>query len=219
MNIFRNKNCSPTTYALAAYRAFGPQALEWDPLILRDAFQDKYKVQLTQTGFDKLMAGVSLIGTNLFNTSVQTFLAITSLYADKPIKQSQLAYVTLKDCCWAVFAWRDLLGITDQDQQKFDSDIIAYIQQLMKQDGISKLPEFMMFASLDDNDMTRIQQALVDDVDAFQAYNIRQQNQVQQIKAYIKQKQSDLVKELAELHKIVNYQSPFKITKNTPEKS
>lgn len=213
MNIFLENNCSPSTYALAAYRAFGPQCLDWDPLILRDAFQKEYNVSLTQIGFDKLMAGVTLIGTNLFNTSVQTFLAVSSLYANKPVKQTELAYVTLKDCCWAVFAWRDLLGIDQQDDQTFDSDIILYIQQLMKQDGISKLPQFMQFALLDDYDMTRIQEALVDDADAFQAYNIRQNNIVQDIKSYIKDKQSDLVKQLAILHQIVNVENPIKIAK------
>jgi len=38
MNLFEEKDCSVTVYALAAMAAFGPECLEWDPLILRDAF-------------------------------------------------------------------------------------------------------------------------------------------------------------------------------------
>ena len=212
-NIFQSKTCSPTTFALAAYKAFGPQALQWDPLIVRDAFQDQYNVKLSQMGFDKLMAGISLIGTNLFNTSIQTFLAVASLYANKSIKAQQLSYVTLKDCCWAVFAWKDLLGIDNQQEAQFDPDIVQYIQALMKQAGISKLPQFMKFAGLQDADMTRIQQNLVQDAAAFQAYNIRQNNTVENIKAFIKDKQEKLVKQLSQLYKLVNQENPIKIAK------
>lgn len=215
MNLFERKDCMLPVYALAAMNRFGQDALDWDPLILRDAFQAQFNCKLSQKAFDKLMAGTSMIGTNLFTTSIQSFLACTAACNNKSINQNELCYVTLKDCCWAVFVWKEMIGYNpDQDSQRFDADIIMYIQALMQQEGISKLPDFLDFAKFDQHKITTIQQALVQDVTAFQAYNTRQLNQVQQLKAYIRDKQKVLVAQLQVLQGILKKQeNPFKTAK------
>lgn len=193
---------------------FGQQALDWDPLILRDAFQEAFSCKLTQMGFDKLQAGVSLIGTNLFQQSIEVFLACTSLYANKRVRGQELPYVSLKDCCWAVFCYKELIGYDEKQDGPFDPDIVMYIQAIMNKDGISQLPQFMSFANLDDQTMTNIQENLVSDVQAFEAYNRRQQQEVNEIKAYIKDKQKELAVQLARFQEIMkNKEKGFKTAK------
>lgn len=203
MNLFERKDCMLTVYTLAAIKKFGLEALQWDPLVLRDAFQDAFNCKLSQKAFDKLMAGTAMVGTNLFTTSIQSFLACTAACNNKAIKQSQLSYVTLKDCCWSVFVWKQLIGYNpEQDSQRFDLDIIMYIQALMTQAGISKLPKHMNFADFDKQKMSVIETALVSDLTAFQAYNTRQLNEVQELNAYIRDKQYVLVQQLKEMEKV-----------------
>ena len=204
-----------TVYALAAMAQFGAQCLQWDPLVLRDAFQEDFDCKLSQKAFDKLQAGMSMIGTNLFTHSIETFLACTALCNEKPVKQDQLNYVTLKDCCWAVFCWQELLGYDPQeDNQTFDDDIIMYIQALMDKDGISQLPQFMSFAKLPDDKLTTIQQNLAADASAFQSYHRRQQQNVNDIKAFIKDKQTQLAMQLRQFKDIMeSKQKGFKIPK------
>lgn len=207
MILFQRKQCMLPIYILAAMNKFGAQALDWDPLILRDAFQSQFNCKLGQKAFDKLMAGAAMVGTNLFTSSIQTFLACTALCANKPVRDSQLSYVDLQDCCWSVFTWKDLIGYDPQsDTQRFDQDIVMYVQQLMDIQGISKLPEFMDFAKFDENKMTRIQQALVSDAMAFQAYNIRQSTNMSELKAFVKQQQQILVGQLKQLQGILKSQ-------------
>lgn len=200
MNLFEDKNCMVTTYTLAALAKLGMQCLNWDPLILRDAFQKQFDCKLSQRGFDKLQAGLTVVGTNLFNTSIETFLACTAAFANKSIKEGQLSYVTLKDCCWAVFCQKQL----NDEFQQYDPDIVSYINKLMNQDGISKLPDYMSFANLPDDQMTRIQQALVSDQTAFEAYSSRQIQNVNDIKMYIKDMQRVLIKQLKILDPIIH---------------
>ena len=204
-----------TVYALAAMAQFGPECLQWDPLVLRDAFQDAFDCKLSQKAFDKLQAGMSMVGTNLFTHSIETFLACTALCNEKPVKQPQLNYVTLKDCCWAVFCWQELLGYNpEEDDEKFDDDIIMYIQALMDKDGISELPQFMSFAKLPDDKLTVIQQNLAADASAFQSYHKRQQENVNQIMAFIKDKQALLAAQLKRFKEIMeNKEKGFKTTK------
>lgn len=205
MNLFQRKDCMLPIYTLAAISKFGQQALDWDPLILRDAFQQAFNCKLTQRAFDKLMAGTTMIGTNLFSSSIQTFLACTAACNNKRIDSDKLTYVSLKDCCWSVFTYKDMLGWEqEQDTQEFDPDIIMYINGLMQVDGISSLPEYMQFANLPEAKITTIQEALVSDTDAFQAYTNRQLNQVQDINAYVKQMQQNLISQLTELDPVIH---------------
>ena len=89
-----------------------------------------------------------------------------------------------------------------------------YIQAIMNKDGVSMLPQFMDFAKLDDQHMTIIQENLASDVQAFEAYNRRQQQQVTQIKAYIKDKQTQLAMQLRDLQEIMkNREKGFKTAK------
>lgn len=203
MNLFQRRDCQVTIYTLAAMRKYGQEALEWDPLILRDAFQRDFSCKLSKRAFDKLMAGTSMIGTNLFTSSIQSFLACTAACANKPISQNKLSYASLQDCCWSVFVYKDLIGYDQQQvQDPFDMDIIMYIQALMDQHGISKLPKYMEFADFNTQKKSAIQQSLVQDVTAFQAYNKRQLNQVADINAYVAQKQKNMIQQLKQLQKI-----------------
>lgn len=79
MNLFQRKDCMVPVYALAAVSKFQQQAVNWDPLVLRDAFQAQFNCKLSQRGFDKLMAGTSMIGTNLFTASIQSFQHVLQL--------------------------------------------------------------------------------------------------------------------------------------------
>lgn len=205
MKLFERKDCMLTVYTLAAVSKFGLEALQWDPLILRDAFQNTFNCKLSQKAFDKLMAGTAMVGTNLFTASIQSFLACTAACNNKTIKQTQLSYVSLKDCCWAVFVWKQLIGYDpNQDSQRFDQDIIMYIQSLMTEVGISKLPDFMSFAQFSKDKLHSIETALISDITAFQAYNTRQLNEIAQINAYIKDKQKILIQQLKQMRNILD---------------
>ena len=143
---------------------------------------------------------MTMIGTNLFQVSIQAFLACTAACANKVISQQELSFVTLQDCCWSVFCWKDMLGFDPkEDKETFSPDIIAYIQSLMDMKGLTKLPQFMQFADMDDQKLTRIQETLITDADAFQSYTGRQYNNAQQLKAQIKDKQGALIQQLKQM--------------------
>lgn len=178
MNIFESNKCTPATYALAMLSVFGLQVLQWDPLIVRDSFQDYFKVKLTERAFNKLQAGLTMIGTDAFQSTIQGFLMCTAACANKPITQGQIPYVTLKDACWAFYLYQQLLG---QNIQDVAPDIDIYIQQLLRLQGITKLPDFLSFIQLNPKVLQKAQLQLASDVTLFTAYNTRQQNTVQQL--------------------------------------
>lgn len=197
-SIFLDGNCMVTTYTLAAISKLGLECLDWDPLIVRDAFQQAFGIKLTQKGFDKLMAGLSMVGTDLYTSSIQGFLACTAQMNNDVFNQNEAPFVDLKQCCWGVWAYRQLIG---DSEEQFNPDIVVYIQNLMKVDGISKLPDYMSFAAFTKDQMQPIDQALIGDQAAFTAYYNRQDVQVDEIITYVKQQQNMLITQLTQLKK------------------
>ena len=203
MDIFLSPKCTPATYALAFISVFGLQALQWDPLVVRDSFQDYFQVKLTERAFNKLQAGLTMIGTNAFQATIQGFLMCTAACANKPITQGQIPFVSLKDICWAFYLYQELLG---QRLQDVDAAIDIYVQQLLKLQGITKLPQFLSFIQLDVNSLEKAQKQLASDITLFQSYNIRQQNTVIQLQQYVqalKQQQARQLQLLQTSPKIV----------------
>lgn len=205
MQIFKSNKCTPATYALALISVFGLQALDWDPLVVRDSFQDYFNVTLTQRAFNKLQAGLTMIGTNAFQSTIQGFLMCTAACANKPISQNQIPYVSLKDVCWAFYLYQQLLG---QKLQDVDASIDLYVQQLLRLQGITRLPQFMSFIELDASKLQKAQKELASDSTLFQAYNIRQQNTVIQLQMYVQSLKAQQIAQLQQLQlspKIVKF--------------
>lgn len=182
MEIFTSNKCTPATYALAIISVFGLQVLDWDPLIVKQSFQDYFQVKLSQRAFNKLQAGLTMLGTDAFQATIQGFLMCTAACANKPITQGQIPFVSLKDACWAFYLYQQMLG---QKLQDVAPQIDVYIQQLMRLEGITKLPQFMSCVQLDSSIQQKAQIQLASDIALFTAYNTRQQNTVIELQTYV----------------------------------
>lgn len=198
MEIFTSNKCTPATYALAIISVFGLQVLDWDPLIVKESFQDYFQVKLSQRAFNKLQAGLTMLGTDAFQATIQGFLMCTAACANKPITQGQIPFVSLKDACWAFYLYQQLLG---QKLQDVAPQIDIYIQQLMRLQGITKLPQFMSCIQLDSSILQKAQIQLASDQALFSSYNIRQQNTVVQLQSYVDALRQEQVAQLQELQR------------------
>lgn len=198
MEIFTSNKCTPATYALAIISVFGLQVLDWDPLIVKQSFQDYFQVKLSQRAFNKLQAGLTMLGTDAFQATIQGFLMCTAACANKPITQGQIPFVSLKDACWAFYLYQQLLG---QKLQDVAPQIDIYIQQLMRLQGITKLPQFMNCIQLDSSILQKAQIQLASDQALFSSYNIRQQNTVVQLQSYVDALRQEQVYQLQQLQK------------------
>lgn len=197
-SLFLDKKCTVSAITLAAIRSFGLESTDFEPQILRDLFQQRFGIQkLPQRAFDKLNCGYTLIGTDLYTRSVQVFLTCNGVMANKPLDQSQITYNTLKDVAWGVWQYCNLVGQLQQGKptQVFSPDIILYIQEVAKANGIVKFPAWMKFAQ----PPQVYPQQLMSDPVVFQAYMQRQQAQVAQLSKFVSAKQQTMLQQLRQL--------------------
>lgn len=199
-NLLDSAELLVTPMTLASLRAFGLQSLDFEPQILRDLYQERFGIKkLGQRLFDKLNCGYTLIGTDLYPKSLQVFLSCNGVMSGKPLDEDIITYNTLRDIVWGVWEYCNLTNEMEDSKpvQSFAPDIIGYIQEVSRLNGITKLPVWLSFAQ---RQTTGIDQVLTNPTD-YEAYEQRQQGECNRLIKFVNEKQNVLVEQLNELQK------------------
>lgn len=193
-----NKECFVTSITLAALKKFGLESLDWEPEILRDAFEEQFDLaKLSQKAFDKLNCGYMLVGTDAFTSTIEGFLSATAIMNNLVFSEDEAPYCSLEMCAWSIWEYGELLGgIEDgKSTEQFCPDIIAYIQEVGKTNGVYRFPKWMEFANPPDNSMPDI----TSDADQFTMFENRQNNYISDLNGFVTAKQQLLTEELKKL--------------------
>lgn len=193
------RDCFVTSITLAFLKKYGIEALDWDPLIVRDAFEGGFRVEkMPQRMFDKLNCGLSLVGTSLYTDSIEGFLTGTACMNNRVLDGLTASFCTLEECAWGVWEYMNLNGDIDKNNQpteKFSPDIAKYIQEAGKLNGVLKMPVWLKFAEAPDGSMPD----LTGDVDLFEMWSARQENYIEDLNGYVTYRQQALADELRSL--------------------
>ena len=195
------KECFVTAVTLPALKAFGLESLDWEPEILRDAFQEQFDLsKMPQKLFDKLNCGYMLVGTDAFNSTIEGFLSATCIMNNLVFEEDTIPYCSLEQCAWSVWEYLELMGDLEDGKPtiEFSPDIVAYIQEVGKQNGVSKFPKWLSFADPENKEMPDT----TGDPELCQMYNARQQDYISDLNGFVTFKQDLLTKELHELQKL-----------------
>ena len=189
-----SNGCFVTTLALMAVSKLGIECLEWEPEIVVEAFEAEFGIdKLPQKACDKLQAGLMLIGTNAFTASLEGFLSATKVMNNRVFDESEAPYCDLRMCSWSVYEYTQLMGGMGDEEapEEFSPDIVTYIQEVGKVNGVTQFPEWLSFA----NSGTEMPD-MTGDVDLFELYNARQQDYVALLTEDTNARQQELASQL-----------------------
>lgn len=196
-----SKECFVTPVVLAALKSFGLESLDWDPLIVRNAFEEQFEIKkMPQKLFDKLQCGYTLVGTDAFSSTIEGFLSCTAIMNNLVFDESEPPFCSLEMCAWSIWEYGLLMGTLEDGKstETFSPDIIKYIQEAGKLNGVSRFPKWMSFA----NPENEIQPDNTGDPDAFAMYENRQQDMISDMNGFVTAKQELLNKELKKLEEL-----------------
>lgn len=195
-----SSQCFVSAVTLPALKKFGLESLEWEPEILRDAFEEEFQMpKMPQKLFDKLNCGYMLVGTDAFNASIEGFLSATNIMNNLVFSEDEAPYCSLEMCAWSIWEYIQLVGDIENGEPtcKFCPDIVKYIQEVGKLNGIYQFPKWMSFANPENMAMPDT----TGDADMFAAFQNRQTDYVSDLNGFVTFKQNLLTKELQELQK------------------
>lgn len=196
-----DNHCFVSSVTLATLRQLGMESLDWDPEVLMEGFENVFGVKkMPQKLFDKLNCGYMLIGTDMFYNSIEGFLSATAIMNDRVFDQETVPFCSLAECAWSVWEVGQLLGETKDGVSTldFNSDIVKYVQEAGKLNGVSKFPIWLSFANTDSApypDMSG-------DESQFEMYMQRQDEYIARLNKLVTSKQDRLTEELKKLEKL-----------------
>lgn len=192
------KECFVTSVTLPAIRKFGLESLDWDPDVLCQAFEEEFDIKrLPSKLADKLNCGYMLIGTDAFTSSIEGFLSATNIMNNLVFSEDEAPYCSLEMCAWSIWEAINLLGDIENGAPtcEFCSDIVAYIREVGRLNGVSQFPRWMAFANPENMRMPDT----TSDPDLFAGYVDRQQRYISDMNGFVTFKQDLLTKELKTL--------------------
>jgi len=138
----------PQTYATTLLFLFldqyGTEIFEWEPETFQLQAAHMYGVPLEEPGLSKLQALISAIRTDLFYTSLNTYIHIcNALSATTPVDFNVFNPATPYECAWAVTE----VALNDGPPENgFSDEIQRYTGLVLSLSGADDAPETLNFA-------------------------------------------------------------------------
>lgn len=198
MELPLKNNCFVTSIALVGLKHLGPESMEYEPEILRDAFESQFGMKkMSQKMFDKLNCGYMLVSTDAFLSTIEGFLTATAVMNNLVFEDDEIPFCTLENCAWSIWEYINLMGeIKDgQPTEKFCPEIIEYIREAGRLNGVSQFPQWLAFANQESGALPD----LTGDISLFEMYQARQQDYISDLNGFVSKKQEELTTELLTL--------------------
>lgn len=158
-----------TTLVLIAFDAYGNEATEWAPETLLLELEDDFHTQLPAANFDRLMAGLTLVTTDLFYKSAPDFVTLCNVLTGDRYNPQLWDPATAAEIAWAITEALLLSPPDPDDEEPFTEEILAYIGHALDDEGIIRPPDVLRIAVRQFDPAERVTTDFSDDPLMFEA--------------------------------------------------
>lgn len=157
---------------------YGTEALEWHPSTLKMQIEEDVNVAIPKENFDKLMAGITLLTTNYFYADVSRFIQLCNILAGDEFDPGVFDPADAAEIAWAIT--EVLLLDPPEEENPFSPEIIAYVQEVLKEEGFVTAPDVLKIG-IDTNLSAAVSTEFADDPEMFQAIHENQLSKSKEI--------------------------------------
>ncbi len=122
---------------------YGFDALYWTPETIRMEIMDDFSVQLPPGNLDKIMAGIALLTTDDFFTSLPDFIMLCNVLSGDLYDPVQWDPADAGEIAWGI---SEALILAPPENSQFSLDIRAYIGAVLDAEGIINPPDVLRIA-------------------------------------------------------------------------
>jgi hypothetical protein len=116
----------------------------WTAEMLQIEIKEQFGVAIPDDNLGKLMAGIALLTTDNFFRSLPSFLFTVHGLLGDGTDWSYAEPIDLEDLAWAMM--EATLLFPPQEEDLFDSQIVAYCKTMVKREGLLAPPSVLTFA-------------------------------------------------------------------------
>jgi hypothetical protein len=162
--------------------------------------RDTFGVELPQTNFNKLMAAVEIVTTDVFYNDLPAFIRLCNVLYNGTLDIEQFDPADAAEISWGITEALLLWPPDPDDEEPFAEDILAYIGEVVKDEGIMLPPDVLRLGiGLDDSLWDQVQGEFSDDPEMWEAIHQKETDKTDDINATIKQRLTALLRILDSL--------------------
>jgi len=169
--------------------------LQWDPETIW--LEVNVLEKMPQHNFNKLMAAIRLVVSDEFRVSLPTFVETCNILFDGRHDPRVFDPATADEIAWALVE-ATLLWPPDDEDGEFHSEIQAYIEEMVKREGLVSPPDSVLLAVPEMKDQWAVvQEAFSDDPEMFGAVQGANREKVSDINEMVLERLQLLLQQLA----------------------
>lgn len=199
--VWLNEEVMATTLVTLFLDRYGPEGLGWDPMTIHSEVQDDFNVKLSSPIFDRLMAGIAIVTTDSFYQSLPDFVHLCNILGGDDYDPTVFDPADAAECAWGVTEALLLSPPDDEEENPFHDEIVGYIGQVIKTEGMIKPPDILRMGLKDGGReiIDRVNYDYSDDPIMFQAIWDMEKSRTDDINNMIKARLGRLVQQLESL--------------------
>ena len=144
-----------TTLVTLFVDMYGTEGFQWDPETIRMELEEDLHMKVPQANFDRLMAAINLMSSDDFFKSLPDFISYCNILSGDTYDPRNWDPADAAEIAWSMTEALLIQPPDDEDENPFSEDIVAYIGQVLNQEGIINPPDILKVA-VRDNDPARM---------------------------------------------------------------
>jgi hypothetical protein len=199
--VWRDPESFATTLLILFIDKYGTEALDWDPLTIQSEVEQDFAVKLSRPIFDRLMAGISVLATDAFFTSLPDFINLCNVLSGDTFDPTVFDPADAGECAWGMTEALMLSPPDDDDEEPFSSEIVDYLSEVIRSEGILTPPDILRLGLKADAAelVESIRYSYSDDPEMFNGIFDMEKSKTDDINLLVKARLTSLVKQIEAL--------------------
>lgn len=175
---------------------WGTECFEWHPHTLLLELEREFG-GVSRGNFDRLMAGISLLTTDIFFKDVAGFVAMANVLAGSDFDPGVFDPADSAECAWAITEAL-LLAYDGNEEEPFSDDVRHYLTAVLVDEGFITPPDILRLA-IDADFSSKVQYEFSDDPELFQGIYEVQRGKTEDVNSVVREGLLDLLGQLKAL--------------------
>ena len=196
--ILASTNSPATVILVVAVDACGKDIFTWDPETIQEEMTDLLGRQMPSQAYNRLMAGIELVTSDAFYKDLPTFLRLCHALYSGILIVDEFVPADAAEVAWAVTEALIIWPPDKNDESPFCDQIIGYIGEVLKDEGILKPPDVLRLGG-GSGLLQKVQMGFSDDPAMFNAIYGVEQMKTDEINQIVKSRLRQIMELLEDL--------------------
>lgn len=166
-------------------KPLGLRALHWHPQTIKEYVEDHWGIRLPKGNFDKLMAAIAIVTTDLFFRDADRFIKLCNVLAGSEFDHQTFDPADALECAWGCTEALLLDPPDAENPEPFSDEVRWYVTHVLREEGFIQPPDILKIA-IDGDFSAQVSYDFADDPEMFSGIYAVQQAKTEEVETILR---------------------------------